>query len=178
LFYILLLPLPIFILFKALIYFFLFNSFYSRLLKTKKWSFFFSAYLFGFLLFDDSSSHCVSLTSSHLLFFFVLCLFLNFLVINELTLHVVQIFLPRFGWCYFLELLGLKWRVSKHARVLKTKNRSFIFFADLFKFLLFVDSSSHCVSLTSSHMLFFFVLCLFLNFLVINELTLHILLIF
>jgi len=87
--------------------------------------------------------------------FFVLCLFLNFLVINELTLHVVLIFLPRFGWCYFLELIGLKWRVSKHARVLKTKNRSFIFSADLFKFLLFVDPSSHCVSLTSSHMLFF-----------------------
>ena len=67
LFYILLLLLPIFILFKALIYFFFwFKCFYSRLLKTKKWSFFFLAHLFGFLLFVGSSSHCVSLTSSHL----------------------------------------------------------------------------------------------------------------
>jgi len=46
------------------------KCFYSRLLKTKKWSFFFSAYLYGFLLFVDSSSHYVSLTSSYLLFFF------------------------------------------------------------------------------------------------------------
>ena len=66
---------------------------------------------------------------------------------------------PYFVDAIFLEIIGLKWRVSKHARVLKTKNRSFFFSADLFEFLLFVDSSSHCASLTSSHMLFFLFMC-------------------
>jgi len=59
-------------------FFLLFKCFYSRLLKTKKWSFFLSAYLFGFLLFIDSSSHYVSLTSSHLLFFFCFMSVLEF----------------------------------------------------------------------------------------------------
>jgi len=58
--------------------FFSFNTFYSRLLNTKIWSFFFSAYLFGFLLFVDSSSHYVSLSSSHLLFFFCFMFVLEF----------------------------------------------------------------------------------------------------
>jgi len=77
------------------------------------------------------------------------------------TVHILRIFLPRFRWCYFLELIGLKWRLPKHARVLKTTNFSVFFAADLFVFLLFFDSSS----------IIFFVLCLFFNFLVMNELS-------
>jgi len=59
-------------------FFLWFKCFYSRLLKTKIWSFFFSAHLFGFLVFADSSSHCVSLTSSHQLFFFCFMSVLEF----------------------------------------------------------------------------------------------------
>jgi len=81
-------------------------------------------------------------------------------------------FNPDFCWCYFLELPGLKWRVTKHVRVLKNKKLSVFFSAYLFGFLLFfLDSSSHYVSLTSWHLLFFWGLCVFLNFLVINELS-------
>ena len=55
----------------------------------------------------------------------------------------------------------MKWRVTKHARVLKNKKRLVFFSAYLFGFLLFFfDSSSHYVSLTSWHLLLFWgVMC-------------------
>jgi len=104
-------------------------------------------------------------------FFFVIWLLFapRFRVITQI------LFLVQLRWCYFWELTDLKWRVPKHAKVLKTKKWSIFFSVDLFGFVLFFDSSSHCVSLTSPHLLFF-LLCLFMIFLVINELTLHILL--
>jgi len=83
---------------------------------------------------------------------------ISFLV--QLHILLMKLFFS-FRWCYFSELTGLKWRVPKHARVLKTKKQYAFFSADLFGFFLFFDFSSHYVSLTSSHLLFFCFMCVF-----------------
>jgi len=134
-------------------------------LQTKNRSFFFSADLFEFLLFVNSSSHYASLTSSHMLFFL-------FMSVLEFFCHqstyfscssyiLTQICLMLFFRTSRLEMKSLK----------EQKTVSLFLCISLWIFAFFFDSSSHYVSLTSWHLLFFWWLCVFLNFLVINELS-------
>jgi len=135
-----------------------------------------SLWIFAFCRFFISL--CSSnIFASVIFFLFYVCSSIFWWSMKWLFIFLIYINLD-FVHAIFLELIGLKWRVSKHARVLKTKNRSFFFSAELFDFFAFCRFFiSLCFSNIFAYVIFF-VLCLFLNFFVINRLTLHVLLIF
>jgi len=97
--------------------------------------------LWIFAFFFDSSSHYVSLTSWHLLFFWGLCVFLNFLVINELSITLVtsrfQVFEGNSWSCSMLLIL-------------------FFYFYGDFLFILYSSSTfTHIYSFSCFDLLFF-----------------------
>ena len=141
-------------------------------MKTKNRSFFFSADLFEFLLFVDSSSHCASLTSSHMLFFLIyICSWIFLSSINLLFMFFLYLnpdLVDAIFWTSRLEMKSYK--TCKSVKEQKTVSLFLCISLWIFAFFFF-DSWSHYVSLTSWHLLSFWGLCVFLNFLVINELS-------